>query len=51
MWTHSDGMHLICEALKKADGSTDVDALITAIKGAKWESPRGPVSIHPDTPC
>jgi branched-chain amino acid transport system substrate-binding protein len=43
-----DGMHLIYEALKKA-GSTDGDALITAMKGMAWESPRGPVSIDPET--
>jgi branched-chain amino acid transport system substrate-binding protein len=44
-----DGMHLIYEALKKTNGSTDADALVTAMKGAKWESPRGPVSIDPET--
>ena len=44
-----DGMHLIYEALKKTNGSTDGDALVGAMKGMKWESPRGPVSIDPDT--
>jgi branched-chain amino acid transport system substrate-binding protein len=44
-----DGMHLIYEALKKAGGKTDGDALIGAAKGMKWESPRGPVSIDPET--
>lgn len=44
-----DGMHLIYEALKKAGGKTDGDALIAAAKGVKWESPRGPVSIDPAT--
>src|SRR5262249_26237333 len=44
-----DGMHLIYEALKKTNGSTDGDALINAMKGAKWESPRGPISIDPET--
>jgi branched-chain amino acid transport system substrate-binding protein len=44
-----DGMHLIYEALKKTDGKTDGDALIAAMKGAKWESPRGPISIDPET--
>ena len=42
-------MHLIYEALKKTDGKTDGDALITAMKGMKWESPRGPISIDPET--
>jgi branched-chain amino acid transport system substrate-binding protein len=44
-----DGMHLIYEALKKADGKTDGDSLIAAMKGMKWESPRGPIMIDPDT--
>jgi branched-chain amino acid transport system substrate-binding protein len=42
-----DGMHLIYEALKKTKGNTDGDKLIAAMKGAKWESPRGPISIDP----
>lgn len=44
-----DGMHLIYEALKKTGGSTDGEKLMTAIKGMAWESPRGPISIDPDT--
>jgi branched-chain amino acid transport system substrate-binding protein len=44
-----DGLHLIYEALKKTGGKTDGDALIGAMKGTKWESPRGPISIDPDT--
>ena len=44
-----DGMHLIYEALKKAGGNTDGDALIGAAKGMAWESPRGPMSIDPQT--
>ena len=44
-----DGMHLMYEALKKAGGKTDGDSLIAAAKGMAWESPRGPVSIDPDT--
>ena len=44
-----DGMHLIYEALKKTNGGTDGDALIGAMKGMKWESPRGPMSIDPET--
>ena len=44
-----DGMHLIYEALKKTQGKTDGEALITAMKGMKWESPRGPISIDPET--
>ena len=42
-------MHLIYEALKKTGGKTDGEALIAAAKGMKWESPRGPMSIDPET--
>jgi branched-chain amino acid transport system substrate-binding protein len=44
-----DGMHLIYEALKKTGGKTDGDALVAAMKGMAWESPRGPISIDPET--
>jgi branched-chain amino acid transport system substrate-binding protein len=44
-----DGMHLIYEALKKTGGKADGDSLIAAAKGMKWESPRGPISIDPNT--
>lgn len=40
-----DGMHIIYEALKKTGGATDGKALISAMKGTAWESPRGPMSI------
>ena len=44
-----DGLHLIYEALKKTNGNTDGTALINAMKGTSWVSPRGPMSIDPDT--
>jgi branched-chain amino acid transport system substrate-binding protein len=44
-----DGMHIIYQALKQTGGKTDAEALIDAAKGMKWESPRGPVSIDPET--
>ena len=44
-----DGMHLIYEALKKTNGDTNGDKLVEAMKGMKWESPRGPISIDPET--
>jgi branched-chain amino acid transport system substrate-binding protein len=44
-----DGMHLIYKALKKTGGRTDGDALVAAMKGMAWESPRGPISIDPET--
>ena len=44
-----DGMHVIYEALKKSGGKTDGEALIGAAKGMRWDSPRGPMSIDPET--
>jgi branched-chain amino acid transport system substrate-binding protein len=44
-----DGLNLVYEALKKTGGNSDGDALISAMKGMTWESPRGPISIDPDT--
>jgi branched-chain amino acid transport system substrate-binding protein len=44
-----DGMHLIYEVLKKTKGNADGEAMIGAAKGMKWESPRGPMMIDPDT--
>jgi branched-chain amino acid transport system substrate-binding protein len=44
-----DGINLIYEALKKTGGKADGDALIEAMKGTKWESPRGPIAIDPET--
>jgi branched-chain amino acid transport system substrate-binding protein len=44
-----DGMHLIYEALKKTGGKTDAESLVAAAKGLAWESPRGRISIDPET--
>jgi len=44
-----DGMHLIYESLKKTGGKTDAEGLVNAAKGMKWESPRGPIMIDPET--
>jgi len=44
-----DGMALIYQALAKTNGDTDGEKLIEAMKGTNWESPRGPVSIDPNT--
>jgi branched-chain amino acid transport system substrate-binding protein len=43
-----DGMHVIYEALKKTNGAGG-EALVNAMKGLSWTSPRGPVSIDPAT--
>jgi branched-chain amino acid transport system substrate-binding protein len=44
-----DGMALIYHALEATKGSTDGEALMNAMKGYTWESPRGPVAIDPAT--
>jgi branched-chain amino acid transport system substrate-binding protein len=44
-----DGMHAIYEALRKTFGSTDGKALIAAMRGMTWESPRGPMAIDRNT--
>ena len=44
-----DGMRLIDEVLKKTNGITDAEAMVAAAKGMAWESPRGPISIDPET--
>jgi branched-chain amino acid transport system substrate-binding protein len=44
-----DGMALIYKALEKTKGDTDGTKLVEAMKGMAWESPRGPISIDPNT--
>ena len=44
-----DGIHVIYETLKTTGGKTDAEGLIAAARGMKWESPRGPISIDPET--
>jgi len=44
-----DTMHVIYEVVKKVGGDIDGDKAMAAIKGMKWTSPRGPVSIDPET--
>jgi branched-chain amino acid transport system substrate-binding protein len=44
-----DGMHLIYAALEKTGGKAGGEDLISAVKDLAWESPRGPVSIDPET--
>ncbi len=44
-----DGMHLIYEALKKTGGDANGDKLLEAMKGMRWMSPRGPLTIDPAT--
>jgi branched-chain amino acid transport system substrate-binding protein len=44
-----DGMALVYQALEKTKGDASGDALMAAMKGMSWISPRGPVSIDPET--
>ena len=44
-----DGMALLYHALEKTKGDASGPALIAAMKGMSWMSPRGPVSIDPET--
>ena len=44
-----DGMRMIYTALEKTKGNTDGEALMKAMEGQSFESPRGPVTIDPAT--
>jgi branched-chain amino acid transport system substrate-binding protein len=44
-----DGMRLVYRALDATKGSTDGEALVNAMKGLQFESPRGPVTIDPSS--
>ncbi|MFM2445303.1 MAG: hypothetical protein RJB09_2489, partial [Pseudomonadota bacterium] len=44
-----DGMRLIVEALRATKGKARGAALVDAMKGQAWISPRGPISIDPAT--
>ena len=43
-----DGLHLVYQALNKTRGEGGA-ALVEAMKGMSWVSPRGPVTIDPAT--
>jgi branched-chain amino acid transport system substrate-binding protein len=44
-----DGMAAIAEALKKTGGSTDPERFVGAIKGMQLTSPRGSITVDPET--
>jgi branched-chain amino acid transport system substrate-binding protein len=44
-----DGMALIYDIVKKLDGKIDGDKAMEIVKGWTHESPRGPISIDPET--
>lgn len=44
-----DGMRVIYRMIEAGKGTVEAGAAIDAVKGMSWESPRGPVSIDPET--
>lgn len=44
-----DGMKLIDQVLQKTDGDASGKKFVDAAKGMSWESPRGKVTIDPET--
>ena len=44
-----DGMQVIYDAIKKTGGKADGTQLVEAMKGDSFESPRGKITIDPDT--
>lgn len=44
-----DGARLIYDMIEATDGKQDPEAAVAAVVGESWESPRGPVSIDPET--
>lgn len=44
-----DGMRVIYDAIKTAEDTSDGDSLLKAMKNQSFESPRGPVTVDPET--
>jgi branched-chain amino acid transport system substrate-binding protein len=44
-----DGARLIYKMIEATGGKQDPDKAMAAVKGMEWVSPRGPVSIDPET--
>lgn len=44
-----DGMAAIFHVIRTLDGDIDADAAMAALKGWKFDSPRGPIMIDPET--
>ena len=38
----------VVEAIRKAGGATDTEALIAAMEGMTWETPKGPMTFRPE---
>jgi branched-chain amino acid transport system substrate-binding protein len=44
-----DGMHVIYKMIEATGGKQDAAKAVDAVKGLAWTSPRGPVSIDPES--
>ncbi|WP_457580172.1 ABC transporter substrate-binding protein [Ensifer canadensis] len=44
-----DGMHVIYKMIEATRGEQDAQKAVDAVKGLAWTSPRGPVSIDPES--
>lgn len=44
-----DGMHVIYKMIEATGGKKDAEKAVEAVKGMEWISPRGPVSIDPES--
>lgn len=44
-----DGMYVITKMIEATDGRQDAEKAVEAVKGLSWISPRGPVTIDPDS--
>ena len=44
-----DGMHVIYKMIEATGGEQDAQKAVDAVKGLSWVSPRGPVSIDPES--
>ncbi|NUS68049.1 MAG: transporter substrate-binding protein, partial [Ensifer adhaerens] len=44
-----DGMHVIYKMIEATGGEQDAAKAVEAVKGLSWVSPRGPVTIDPES--
>ncbi|AYM60223.1 ABC transporter, substrate binding protein (branched amino acid) [Agrobacterium sp. ATCC 31749] len=44
-----DGMYVISKMIEATGGKQDAEKAVEAVKGLSWTSPRGPVSIDPES--
>ncbi|WP_115422615.1 ABC transporter substrate-binding protein [Ensifer sp. M14] len=44
-----DGMHVIYKMIEATGGEQDAQKAVDAVKGLSWTSPRGPVTIDPES--